>query len=168
MFLNSLAAQTTAASTGSTLQMLLPLVLVFGVMYFLIIRPQNKRMKDQQNMQSSVKVGDTVATSGGLVGRVVKLEEKEIQVDFNRSGAAVRVLRSGIVGVMDPTHKAKEMTQHNQDRSKGSEKTGSAAASNPAPGTDAAPQKPRSRSPMNRGRAGANRRPAPKKQEEQQ
>lgn len=165
MFLNSLAAQTTAASTGSTLQMLLPLVLVFGVMYFLIIRPQNKRMKDQQNMQSSIKVGDTVATSGGLIGRVVKLEEKEIQVDFNRSGAAVRVLRSAIVGVMDPTNKAKEMTQHNQDRSKGAEKT---VASNPASGTDAAHQKPRSRSPMNRGRAGANRRPAPKKQEEQQ
>lgn len=165
MFLNSLAAQTTAASTGSTLQMLLPLVLVFGVMYFLIIRPQNKRMKDQQNMQSAVKVGDTVATTGGLIGRVVKLDEKEIQVDFNRSGAAVRVLRSAIVGVMDPTNKAKEMTQHNQDRSKTAEKAASTASST----ADVAPQqKPRSRSPMNRGRAGANRRPAPKKQEEQQ
>jgi preprotein translocase subunit YajC len=167
MFLNSLAAQTTAASTGSTLQMLLPLVLVFGVMSFLIIRPQNKRMKDQQNMQSAIKVGDTIATSGGLIGRVVKLEEKEIQVDFNRSGAAVRVLRSAIVGVIDPMNKAKEMTQQSKDGSKAAEKNVSAPSKPTSSNTDAAPQKPRSRSPMNRGRAGANRRPAPKKQEEQ-
>lgn len=168
MFLNSLAAQTSsAASTGSTLQMLLPLVLVFGVMYFLIIRPQNKRMKDQQNMQSSIKIGDTVATSGGLIGRVIKLEEKEIHVDFNRSGAAVRVLRSAIVGVLDPSNKAKEMTQQHHDRPKTSEKTAHSNAKPVAESkTEGAPQKPRSRSPMNRGRAGGNRRPTQKKTEE--
>jgi preprotein translocase subunit YajC len=169
MFLNSLAAQTTAASTGSTLQMLLPLVLVFGVMYFLIIRPQNKRMKDQQNMQNAIKVGDTVATTGGLIGRVVKLEEKEVHVDFNRSGAAVRVLRSAIVGVLDPTNKAKEMTQQHQEGAKSATKqsasTGSKASA--ALNNEAAPHKSRIRSPMNRGRAGGNRRPTPKKQEDQ-
>lgn len=168
MFLNSLSAQTAGASAGSTLQMLLPLALVFGVMYFLIIRPQNKRMKDQQNMQSSIKIGDTVATSGGLIGRVVKIEEKEIQVDFNRSGAAVRVLKSAIVGVIDPTNKAKEMTQPNHDRVKASETAAQPSSKSMPPGvSDLASQKHRSRSSMNRGRAGLNRRPAPKKVEEE-
>jgi preprotein translocase subunit YajC len=163
MFLNSLAAQTTGASAGSSLQMLLPIVLVFGVMYFLIIRPQNKRMKDQQNMQSSIKIGDTVATTGGLIGRVVKLEEKEVHVDFNRAGQPVRVLRSAVVGLVESSNKAKAMTQpaHEkpaQEKVKASEK--------PETADEPQAQKPRVRSPMNRGRAGGNRRPAPKKAEE--
>lgn len=164
MFLNSLAAQTTGASAGSSLQMLLPIVLVFGVMYFLIIRPQNKRMKDQQTMQSSVKVGDTVATTGGLIGRVVKLEEKEIHVDFNRAGQPVRVLRSAVVGLVDSANKAKAMTQPTQSKpAQEKQKATDKAESSDEQSQD---QKPRTRSPMNRGRAGGNRRPAPKKSEE--
>lgn len=159
MFLNSLAAQTTGASASSSLQMLLPIVLVFVVMYFLIIRPQNKRMKDQQNMQASVKVGDTVATTGGLIGRVVKLEEKEVHVDFNRAGQPVRVLRSAVVGLVDSANKAKAMTQPTQERPKAAEKSATTEEQPQA-------QKPRVRSPMNRGRASGNRRPAPKKPEE--
>ncbi|QOL20044.1 preprotein translocase subunit YajC [Candidatus Bodocaedibacter vickermanii] len=164
MFLNSLAAQTAGTSASSSLQMLLPIVLVFGVMYFLIIRPQNKRMKDQQNMQSSIKIGDTVATTGGLIGRVVKLEEKEIHVDFNRAGQPVRVLRSAIVGLVDSANKAKAMTQPPQAKPT-QEKAKAADKSEPAD-EQAQAQKPRVRSPMNRGRAGGNRRPAPKKSEE--
>ncbi len=164
MFLNSLAAQTSGTSASSSLQMLLPIVLVFGVMYFLIIRPQNKRMKDQQNMQSSIKVGDTVATTGGLIGRVVKLEEKEIHVDFNRAGQPVRVLRSAVVGLVESANKAKAMTQPTQAKpAQEKPKVADKSAT-----TDEQPQaqKPRVRSPMNRGRAGGNRRPAPKKPEE--
>lgn len=164
MFLNSLAAQTASTSTGSSLQMLLPLVLVFGVMYFLIIRPQNKRMKDQQNMQSSIKVGDTIATTGGLIGRVVKLEEKEIHVDFNRAGQPIRVLRSAVVGLIDSANKAKAMTQPNQP--KPAQEKAKAADKSEAAEEQPQAQKPRVRSPMNRGRAGGNRRPAQKKSEE--
>lgn len=164
MFLNSLAAQTTGASAGSSLQMLLPIVLVFGVMYFLIIRPQNKRMKDQQNMQSSIKIGDTIATTGGLIGRVVKLEEKEIHVDFNRAGQPVRVLRSAVVGLVESANKAKAMTQPNQQ--KPAQEKPKAAEKSATTEEQPQAQKPRVRSPMNRGRAGGNRRPAPKKSEE--
>lgn len=164
MFLNSLAAQTAGTSASSSLQMLLPIVLVFGVMYFLIIRPQNKRMKDQQNMQSSIKIGDTVATTGGLIGRVVKLEEKEIHVDFNRAGQPVRVLRSAVVGLVDSANKAKAMTQTPQ--AKPAQEKQKAADKSEAAEEQAQAQKPRVRSPMNRGRAGGNRRPAPKKSEE--
>lgn len=159
MFLNSLAAQTSGATTGGGWQMLLPLVLVFGVMYFLIIRPQNKRMKEQQNMQSAIKIGDTIVTSGGLIGRVVKLEDKEIHADFNRAGQPVRVLRTAIVGLMDPSNKAKNMTQNDASTTKAPEKQTASAVEN-------APQKPRVRSPLNRGRAGGNRRPTQKKSEE--
>ncbi len=165
MFLNSLAAQTAGASTGGW-QMLLPLVLVFGVMYFLIIRPQNKRMKDQQTMQSSVKVGDTVATSGGLIGRVTKVDDKEIHVDFNRSGHAVRVLKTAIVGVLDSPNKAKAMTQ-----TQGSVSS-STASEKAETKSDKPQQKARPRSPMNRGRTTArssnsnNQRSAPAKSEE--
>jgi preprotein translocase subunit YajC len=163
MFLNSLAAQTAGTSAGSSLQMLLPIVLVFGVMYFLIIRPQNKRMKDQQTMQSSIKIGDTVATTGGLIGRVVKLEEKEVHVDFNRAGQPVRVLRSAVVGLVESANKAKAMTQPAHE--KPAQEKAKAAEKSEAAGEPQA-QKPRTRSPMNRGRAGGNRRPAPKKSEE--
>lgn len=171
MFFNSLAAQTAGSSAGSSLQMLLPIVLVFGVMYFLIIRPQNKRMKDQQNMQSSIKVGDTVATTGGLIGRVVKLDEKEIHVDFNRAGQPVRVLRSAVVGLVDSANKAKAMTHpaprtspNPNAKKQPQEKVIVADAASATDESQA--QKPRVRSPMNRGRAGGNRRPAQKKTEE--
>ncbi|GEM_PF-385336 len=174
MFFNSLAAQTAGSSASSSLQMLLPIVLVFGVMYFLIIRPQNKRMKDQQNMQSSVKVGDTVATTGGLIGRVVKLEEKEIHVDFNRAGQPVRVLRSAIVGLIESANKAKAITKPNPNAKSNVRPVAAAEKTVPfktvegvTEGSDEPQaQKPRVRSPMNRGRAGGNRRPAQKKPEE--
>lgn len=115
MFLTTVAAQTAGSSAGGW-QMLLPLALVFGVMYFLIIRPQNKRMRTQQEMQSSIKLNDTVSTAGGLIGRVTKLEEQEVHVDFNRSGNAVRVLRTAIVGVLEPTTKAKNITKNHADK----------------------------------------------------
>lgn len=161
MFLNSLAAQSTGIATSGGWQMLLPLILVFGVMYFLIIRPQNKRVKEQQNMQSSIKVNDTIVTSGGLIGRVVKLEDKEIQVDFNRSGQSIRVLRTAVIGLVDAGNKAKTMTQSAPDNTTVSDKQPQKS------GTEKAQSKSRVRSPMNRGRAGSsNRRPAPKKTEQ--
>lgn len=117
MFLTTVAAQT-AGSTAGGWQMLLPLALVFGVMYFLIIRPQNKRMRTQQEMQSSIKLNDTISTAGGLIGRVVKLEEKEVHVDFNKSGNAIRVLRTAIVSVLAPSEKARNLTKKQEENVK--------------------------------------------------
>lgn len=160
MFLNTVAAQTAGSSAGANWQMLLPLILVFGVMYFLIIRPQNRRMKEQQNMQSSIKVGDNIATSGGLIGRVVKLDDREVHVDFNRSGQSIRVLRTAVVGILDASNKAKNITQPKQEKGKAVEKPPVSENSETGPKT-------RVRSPMNRGRAGTNnRRPTPKKPQE--
>lgn len=161
MLLNTLAAQTAGSYAGS-FQMIIPLVLVFAVMYFLVIRPQNKRMKEQQAMQSSIKIGDSVATSGGLIGRVVKLEEREVHVDFNRSGQATRVLRTAVVGVLEPQNKAKTMTQPAAPAKEESK----AGAAEEAKKAEPQRQNTRPRSPMNRGRAGGNRKPAVKKSDE--
>ncbi len=144
MFLNSVAAQTTTGGAAGGWQMLLPLVVVFGVMYFLIIRPQNRKMKEQQNMQSSVKVGDTITTTGGLIGRITKLEEAEVHVDFSKSGQSVRLLRSAIGAIINPTAKAKEMTQRkvsSPSKVKGEDKS------------DKSDQKPRQRKAPTKGRA---------------
>ena len=59
-----------------------PLVLIFIIFYFLLIRPQQRRMKQHQAMIGSVKVRDTVVTGGGLVGRVTKVEEQEVEIEL--------------------------------------------------------------------------------------
>ena len=67
-----------ADSGGSMLMQLAPLVLIFVVFYFLLIRPQQKKMKEQRAMLEAVKRGDTVVTSGGLIGKVVHVDGNEI------------------------------------------------------------------------------------------
>ena len=72
---------------GSSFLSLLPLVIIFVLFYFLLIRPQQKRAKQHKEMVASVKKGDDVATNGGLVGRVVDLDDNfatlEIAKDVN-------------------------------------------------------------------------------------
>lgn len=76
------------------LSTLIPLILVFGIMYFLLIRPQQQRMKQHQAMVAGVRRGDTVVTAGGIVGRVAKVKEDgEILVEI-ADDVQVRVVRS--------------------------------------------------------------------------
>lgn len=65
--------------------MLIPFVLIFAIMYFLVIRPQQKRMKEQQALLASVKRGDEVTISGGMYGKVVQVEEKTVLVEIARN-----------------------------------------------------------------------------------
>lgn len=67
------------------LGMLIPFVLIFAIMYFLVIRPQQKRMKEQQALLASVKRGDEVTLSGGMHGRVAQVEEKTVLVEIARN-----------------------------------------------------------------------------------
>jgi preprotein translocase subunit YajC len=84
---------------GGMLTQLLPFVLIFVIMYFLILRPQQKRAKAHQDMVKNVRRGDTVITSGGLVGRVVKVvDESEIEVEI-ADGVRVRQMRSMVTDV---------------------------------------------------------------------
>ena len=87
---------------------LVPLFLIFGIMYFLLIRPQQKKLKEHQAMVEALRRGDQVVTAGGLVGKVtgVKEAEKEIEVEIAQ-GVKVRVIRSTISAVLSKTEPAK-------------------------------------------------------------
>ena len=86
----------------------IPLILIFGIMYFLLIRPQQKKMKEHQNMVASLRRGDQVVTQGGLIGKVVKVKENnELEVEL-AEGVKVRVVQSTIAQVLSKTEPATE------------------------------------------------------------
>ncbi len=100
MFITPAFAQAAGApGTGDFIGMILPLVLIMGVFYFLLIRPQQRKAKEHQEMLKKVAKGDTVVTSGGFVGKVIKVvDENELQVEIGEN-VKVRVQRSGIADV---------------------------------------------------------------------
>jgi preprotein translocase subunit YajC len=78
---------------------LLPFVLIFVIMYFLILRPQQKRVKQHAEMVKNVRKGDTVITSGGLVGRVTKVvDDDQVEIEV-AEGVRVRQMRSMVSDV---------------------------------------------------------------------
>lgn len=84
----------------------LPIILIFGIFYFLLIRPQQKKMRGHQAMLAAIRRGDKVITSGGIIGTVTKLtNEKELLVEI-AEGVRVRVLRSMIAEVLAKTEAA--------------------------------------------------------------
>ena len=60
---------------GNAIAQFIPLILIFGIMYFLLIRPQQKKMKEHQNMVEALRRGDQVVTQGGMIGKVAKVKE---------------------------------------------------------------------------------------------
>ena len=87
---------------------LVPLILIFGIMYFLLIRPQQKKAKEHQAMVTSLRRGDQVVTQGGLIGKVSKVkEDNEIEVEVS-DGVKVRVVQSTIAQVLSKTEPAKD------------------------------------------------------------
>ncbi len=83
-----------AGGEGGMLVSLLPFVLIFVIMYFLILRPQQKRVKQHQDMVKNVRRGDTVITSGGLIGKVTKvIDDDQIEVEI-ADNVRIRQLRS--------------------------------------------------------------------------
>jgi preprotein translocase subunit YajC len=97
MFITEAYAQAgPAAGGGSFLVQLLPFIMILGIMYFLIIRPQQKKLKDHRDMISAIKRGDTVVTAGGIVGKVTKvIGDAELLVEL-AEGVRVRVVRGTI------------------------------------------------------------------------
>ena len=90
------------------LESLIPLILIFGIMYFLLIRPQQKKLKEHQAMIAALRRGDQVITQGGLIGKVTKVKDEgnEIEVEI-ATGVTVRVVRSTIASVVSKTEPAK-------------------------------------------------------------
>lgn len=100
MFISNAFAQTAPASgTGDGLLSLLPLVLMFVVLYFIMIRPQMKRQKEHKAMIEAIAKGDEVVTSGGLVGRVAKLGDSFIHVEV-ANGVELQVQRNAVIQVL--------------------------------------------------------------------
>lgn len=93
-------AQTPAAPGGADILMqMLPFVLIFIIMYFLLIRPQQKRVKQHQEMIKAIRRGDTVVLNAGIIGKVSKvLDDSEIEVEI-AEGVRSRVLRSMVADV---------------------------------------------------------------------
>ena len=86
----------------------IPLILIFAIMYFLLIRPQQKKVKEHQNMVAALGRGDQVVTQGGLIGKVTKVkEENEIEVEV-ATGVKVRVVQNTIAQVLSKTEPAKD------------------------------------------------------------
>ena len=105
----------------STLIQFLPLVLMFVVFYFLLIRPQQRKAKDHKAMLDALRRGDRVVTGGGIIGTVARVENpEEVTVDI-ADGVRVRVLRSTISSVLakpDPAAAREAAKQREEARAK--------------------------------------------------
>ena len=87
---------------------LVPLILIFAIMYFLLIRPQQKKAKEHRAMVKALRRGDQVVTQGGVIGKVAKVkDENELEVEI-AVGVKVRVVQSTIVQVLNKTEPAKD------------------------------------------------------------
>ncbi len=81
----------------------IPLILIFAIMYFLLIRPQQKKVKDHQAMVAALRRGDQVVTQGGIIGKVSKVkEDQELELEI-AEGVKVRVVRNTIAQVLNKT-----------------------------------------------------------------
>jgi len=102
MTTTSLLAAAAAPSGASFFIQTIPLVLVFVIFWFLLIRPQQKRMKEHQSQIQAVKKGDRVITGGGLIGKVTKVGDTEVEVELAQ-GFRVQAVKSTLSQVVDPT-----------------------------------------------------------------
>jgi preprotein translocase subunit YajC len=111
MLITPAYAQAAAASdTNSMLMSLLPFALIFVIMYFLILRPQQKKLKDHNEVVKNLRRGDTVITSGGLVGKVTKVvDDEQIEVEIS-DGVRVRQMRQMVSGVRTKGEPVKDDT----------------------------------------------------------
>jgi preprotein translocase subunit YajC len=97
-----------AGGEGNMLVQLLPFALIFVIMYFLILRPQQKRVKSHQEMVKAVRRGDTVITNGGLIGKVTKVvDDEQIEIEI-ADGVRVRQARSMVTDVRAKGEPVKE------------------------------------------------------------
>jgi preprotein translocase subunit YajC len=103
LFISSAFAQTAPAAGGgdmmSSLGSMLPLVLMFVVLYFVMIRPQMKRQKEARAMIEALAKGDEVATSGGMLGKITQLGEQYLTVEIAK-GVEVQIQRSAVIQVL--------------------------------------------------------------------
>ena len=102
MLISEAWAQAAGGGSSDFLVQLFPLILIFVVFYFLLIRPQQAKVKAQREMLSGVKRGDRVVTGGGIIGLVTKvISDNELQVEL-AEGVRVRIIKQTITDIVDP------------------------------------------------------------------
>ena len=107
MFVTPAYAQAAGtAGAGSAFASFLPLVLIFAIMYFLLIRPQQKKMKDLKAMVDGLRRGDQVLTQGGIVGKVTQVNDDGMLDVEIASGVTVKIVKQTIVQVLNKTEPA--------------------------------------------------------------
>ncbi|MBL4811975.1 MAG: preprotein translocase subunit YajC [Rhodobacteraceae bacterium] len=88
------------------IQQMIPLILIFGIMYFFLIRPQQTKLKKHKAMVDALRRGDQIVTQGGLIGKVAKVkDDHEVEVEIS-SGVTVRIVRGTIAQVLNKTDPA--------------------------------------------------------------
>ncbi len=105
MFVTPAFAQDAGGAAGAFTSFV-PLILIFAIMYFLLIRPQQKKLKEHKAMVEALRRGDQVLTQGGIIGKIVKVKEDgEVEVEI-ADGVKVRMLKGTIAQVLSKTEAA--------------------------------------------------------------
>lgn len=95
-YLTLLAASTSATGKGSSWTMILMMVAVFAVMYFLMIRPQKKKQKEEQSMRDNLQIGDEVTTIGGIIGKIVTVKDDSLIIETGADRNRMKITRWAI------------------------------------------------------------------------
>ena len=106
MFATPAFAQAADGGAFAAIQGFVPLILIFAIMYFLMIRPQQKKLKEHKAMVAAVRRGDQIVTQGGLIGKVSRVKDgDEVEVEI-AEGVRVRIVKSTIATVLSKTEPA--------------------------------------------------------------
>ena len=106
MFISPADAQTADGGTTAVIMQLLPLILIFAIMYFLLIRPQQKKVKELKSMIEALRKGDQVLTQGGIIGKIHRVGDDGVLDLEIAEGVKVKVMKHTIVQVMNKTEPA--------------------------------------------------------------
>ncbi|MBR2636645.1 MAG: preprotein translocase subunit YajC [Oscillospiraceae bacterium] len=87
---------TETPGAGSMLRSFLPLALVLVVFYFMLIRPQNKKTKEEANMRSNLQIGDEIVTYGGIIGIIVSIKDDTLVIETGNERSKIRILRKAV------------------------------------------------------------------------
>ena len=99
MLISDAMAEGAPAAQGGGYEMFIMIAIFFAIMYFMIIRPQQKRSKDHRKLLSSLSKGDEVVTSGGMLGKILKVGDNSIKVEI-AEGVAIKVQKGSISSVL--------------------------------------------------------------------
>ena len=116
------AAATETMSTGATIiyyaVQFVPMILIFVVFYFLLIRPQRKRDKQEREMRNSISVGDEISTIGGFIGRVVSIKDDTLVIESSSDRTKLKIYRWAIRGKEAPATETVEAPKEAKDAKK--------------------------------------------------